>query len=185
MNSLTGSVVAGIAYPTAVTHPLAGMSSPNNKELALVMSDFRPDTVRAVIVDGDRVMMVQTRQLKPENVGKWCLPGGKIEAADASLPAALRRELFEELGVEVAVHEKIDLWEEPRDGYIRLHHIYRVTLPHTGLTIDPVEIHSLDWFTLAEAEAVPCKLGLETRAISRVLAHRRAGRFALRRRSVS
>lgn len=136
----------------------------------LLTNDFRPDTVRAVIVESDRVMMVQTRQLKPENVGKWCLPGGKIEAIDTSLPAALRRELYEELGVEATIHEKIDLWEEPRDGYIRLHHIYRVTLPQMSLTIDPEEIHGLDWFCMAEVLTLPVKLGFEARAISRVLA---------------
>lgn len=133
------------------------------------IDDYRPDTVRAVIVSGNRVLMVQTRQLKPENVGKWCLPGGKIDPNDATLPDTLRRELHEELSVRALIHEKIDLWEEQREGYIRLHHIFRVTLPHTRLTPDPVEIHGLRWFTLAEAHAAPVKLGYELRAISRVL----------------
>ncbi len=141
----------------------------HNKETTLVMDDYRPDTVRAVIVEDDRVMLVQTHQRKPENVGKWCLPGGKIEAGDTTLSDALHRELGEELGVRPRIHEKIDLWEEPRAGYVRLHHIYRVTLPSLRLTIDPVEILACRWFELSEALPLPTKVGFELRAISRVL----------------
>jgi A/G-specific adenine glycosylase len=37
--------------------------------------------------------------------GLWEFPGGKLEASDADLPACLRREIAEELAIEIEVGE--------------------------------------------------------------------------------
>lgn len=57
--------------------------------------------VGAAIVQGDRCLVAQ-RGPSQSLAGKWEFPGGKIEAAE-SPQAALRREIFEELGVVIAV----------------------------------------------------------------------------------
>jgi 8-oxo-dGTP pyrophosphatase MutT (NUDIX family) len=42
--------------------------------------------------------------------GEWELPGGRLDASDASPEAVLRREMVEELGLDVEVGELIDSW---------------------------------------------------------------------------
>ena len=57
----------------------------------------------AVIRDGPRVLMVRRGAGKP-HAGCWEFPGGKVEA-DETPQQALRRELHEELGVEVSIEQ--------------------------------------------------------------------------------
>jgi len=44
------------------------------------------------------------------NRGEWELPGGRLDATDASPAAALRREMNEELGLDVEVGPLVDSW---------------------------------------------------------------------------
>ena len=57
--------------------------------------------VAAVIRRAGRVLVTK-RQQGGERGGLWEFPGGKVEAGEAE-PDALRREILEELGCEVAV----------------------------------------------------------------------------------
>ncbi|MEV7801957.1 NUDIX domain-containing protein [Microbispora sp. NPDC088329] len=52
--------------------------------------------VRAILFDGDDIVLF--RRVRPEREPYWVTPGGGVEPADATLEAALRRELDEELG---------------------------------------------------------------------------------------
>ncbi len=57
--------------------------------------------VAGMLIDGDRVLISQRRKDQPMPL-KWEFPGGKMEAGE-SPEAALKRELGEELGVEVRI----------------------------------------------------------------------------------
>jgi 8-oxo-dGTP diphosphatase len=57
--------------------------------------------VAAVIRRGGRILITR-RHGHAERGGQWEFPGGKVEAGEGE-PAALRREILEELGCEVVV----------------------------------------------------------------------------------
>ncbi|MFM9852656.1 MAG: (deoxy)nucleoside triphosphate pyrophosphohydrolase [Sphingomonadaceae bacterium] len=67
-----------------------------------VMSSRQLMVVAAALVDGDGRVLVQQRSACRSMAGLWEFPGGKIEA-DETPEAALRRELNEELGIDVNV----------------------------------------------------------------------------------
>lgn len=69
--------------------------------------------VGAALVDGDRVLLAQ-RSGGPYD-GRWEFPGGKVEPGESQL-AAVRREIREELGVDVGV--QAFLGEVPLDGAV-------------------------------------------------------------------
>jgi 8-oxo-dGTP diphosphatase len=68
--------------------------------------------VGAVIVDGDRVVLVK-RAHEPLK-GEWSLPGGSVEVGE-TLAEAVIREVREETGLEVRVGPLLDVFD-------RIHH---------------------------------------------------------------
>jgi 8-oxo-dGTP diphosphatase len=61
--------------------------------------------VAGAIVADSRLLVAQ-RLRPPELAGRWELPGGKVTNGETE-PEALARELAEELGIEVAVGERL------------------------------------------------------------------------------
>lgn len=63
-----------------------------------------PVSVKAALRCGDRWVLLRNDR------DEWELPGGRIDAIDATLEDVVRRECREELGVEVDVGELIDTY---------------------------------------------------------------------------
>ena len=92
------------------------------------MSDRRyPDRpfvgIGAVIVDGDRVVLVK-RRFEPL-AGQWSLPGGAVEVGE-TLEECVAREMREETGLEVEVGPVIEVFDRitrDDDGRVRYHYV--------------------------------------------------------------
>lgn len=72
---------------------------------------------------------------------RWTLPGGKVKTGEA-LVNALRREVREELGVEVSTASPLDILDRPRSGSVTI--LYRVLLKPGELKPRPGEIEKIE-----------------------------------------
>ena len=106
--------------------------------------------VGAAIVEDGRVLACE-RSDPPEVAGKWEFPGGKVEA-DESEEEALIRECEEELGVLVAVGERVG--DDVLLGHGRsVLRVYLATLVK-GQPV-PLEHSEIRWLGKAELGDVP------------------------------
>ncbi len=70
------------------------------------------EVVAAIIERGDLILLAQ-RDANSDQAGLWEFPGGKVEAGETQ-PAALRRELFEELNIQAQVEQWVanNTWQQ-------------------------------------------------------------------------
>jgi 8-oxo-dGTP pyrophosphatase MutT (NUDIX family) len=101
--------------------------------------------VKCVLVDADRILLVRHTYGPAE----WDFPGGGLKRNEAPLAAA-RREMKEELGIE------IDNWLAIGDVLARFQrtkstmHCFRADLSQPQLTLDGGEIRAARWFALQD-----------------------------------
>ena len=79
------------------------------------------DVAVGVLIDADGRFLLTSRPEGKVYAGFWEFPGGKVEPGE-SIEHALRRELIEELGIEIGTAEpwKIELMDYPH-ARVRLH----------------------------------------------------------------
>jgi 8-oxo-dGTP pyrophosphatase MutT (NUDIX family) len=65
---------------------------------------------KAVIIDGDKVLLVRKSSEDPHNPGRWELPGGRMKASE-DVNAHITREVREETGLTVKPGRVICLWD--------------------------------------------------------------------------
>ncbi|MGH3569882.1 MAG: NUDIX domain-containing protein [Pseudonocardia sp.] len=83
---------------------------------------------RAILID-DLGRLVLIKRIKPGQAPYWTAPGSGVEDSDASVEAALYRELAEELGgVKSKDASQVFLFSSPSDAGVAVQHFFVVRL---------------------------------------------------------
>lgn len=90
------------------------------------MTDVVKRSARAILLDGDELVLI--KRTKPGREPYWVTVGGGVETDDDTVEAALRREVFEELGGTVGHAELVYLITDELDGGIGIQHIFAARL---------------------------------------------------------
>jgi mutator protein MutT len=70
------------------------------------MNEVKMQKVAAAIIEKNGKYLIAQRSKKDSLIGKWEFPGGKVEPGE-TLEEALKRELLEELSLEIIVGEPV------------------------------------------------------------------------------
>ena len=104
------------------------------------------NVVGAAIVKDDKVLIAQRKD--KELSGKWEFPGGKIEKGETP-EQALKREIKEELDIDISVHEMISSsYYEYSDYNVELA-VYRCTMTDDQ-EINDTEHSQLKWVKISQ-----------------------------------
>lgn len=79
-------------------------------ESVMDISDVRPLAADGVVIDGNRVLLLERDH--PPFEGQWVLPGGLVERDETTREAA-EREVREEVGLDVSAERFVDLYDDP------------------------------------------------------------------------
>jgi len=129
----------------------------------LSMSDPKKHGVVAVLRDTQgRYLLIQRGLQLKRAPGWWCFVGGEVEPGE-ELPVALAREVLEEVGLDVNVHEKVHESISPNGEY-RLHWLRATRIdPHQSITPHPHEVADSRWLSAKDAlQLNPILPGLKT-----------------------
>lgn len=84
-------------------------------------------SARAILID-DPGYLVLIRRTRPGQQPYWTTAGGGVEGSDASVEAALHRELAEELGAKATAASQVLLFSERRERGLAVQHFFVVRL---------------------------------------------------------
>ena len=116
------------------------MTKPKFKKNHIVTS------VVAVIIDVNDKILLTKRNIPPFH-GEWVMPGGKIDLGE-SIIGALKREVLEEVGLEVEVQDLLNVFEHVTPGEDNSHFIilYYRCLPLTSIiSYNESEVEEARW----------------------------------------
>jgi len=104
---------------------------------------MRYKTVRCILEKNGRYLLAQHNNRKPQNLGKWGLPGGHIDKGEDFLSTA-KRETLEEFSI------LIENWQEIGDFVYdeALHKVFAGKyFGSDNLVFDKKEILNIAWFS--------------------------------------
>jgi 8-oxo-dGTP diphosphatase len=98
----------------------------------------RKITTRGVVLHNGKLLCVKLNQYKgamPGAGGYWCIPGGKLEAGESVIDG-VKREMFEETGVEPVVGNLLYVQQFEHNGVEFIEFFFHVTNSEDYLDID-------------------------------------------------
>ncbi|HUO69551.1 MAG TPA: NUDIX domain-containing protein [Solirubrobacteraceae bacterium] len=123
--------------------------------------------VKCVLTDGELVLLVRHTY----GPAQWDLPGGALKSGEEPRLTA-RREMHEELGVDITAWESIGTHTGRMHSRHDVVHCFHAELHEPTLTLDLGELVGARWFALA---AVPADLGVYVEPILAMLPRSSAG----------
>lgn len=119
----------------------------------------------AAILSGDRILLIQ-RLTAPES-GCWGLPGGKVDLGETAA-RAVRREIAEELGIDIVLGDLLCLVEQFDPHWVSP--VYRATVVSgEPKVMEPLKHGGAAWFQLS---ALPSPLTQATQVAAAALGAR-------------
>mgnify|MGYP004005254363 FL=1 len=94
-------------------------------------NEYIVPVVDAIILNENNEVLLVKRHKNPFS-GMWVLPGGKIDVEDESAPAAAKREVKEETGLNIEITHLFDVYSDPKRD-VRFHSVSTV---YIGNVID-------------------------------------------------
>lgn len=113
-----------------------------------------PQWTKCFLFNGDRFLLVMQGDNK-----KWTLPGGGLKSEESS-KEGVKREVKEELGVDLNNVEKIGEWETDSRGFSERIYYFKSQVEKDDVFIDDGEINRFKWFKL---DQVPESIGLSVK----------------------
>jgi 8-oxo-dGTP diphosphatase len=112
--------------------------------------------VGAVILDGDRVLLVR-RNTEPLK-GEWSVPGGVLELGE-KLRDGAAREALEETGLRIEVGEVLDVFDSifpDAEGRTQYHYVLVDFLcrPLSGVAAPGSDVSEVQWITAADLDSL-------------------------------
>ena len=102
-------------------------------------------TARCILYSGERFLLAVHHSYLPISRNRWGLPGGRVESGE-SAEAATRREMNEELGIEIG--ELIDCGDYRYKG--TLHKVFGTRFDGALGAVDYNEIERIGWHSFDE-----------------------------------
>ena len=117
-------------------------------------------SVVAVIVDDDGRVLLTRRSIPPFQ-DLWVMPGGKIDLGEP-IVEALKREVHEEVGLEIEIEGLIDVFEHLTPGEDNCHFVilyYRCRPLYCDVVQNEAEVAEADWVPPCELAGYPIPAG--------------------------
>ncbi|MBT3249859.1 MAG: NUDIX domain-containing protein [Candidatus Pacebacteria bacterium] len=117
--------------------------------------------VGALIFNEEGKMLLALRGQKAKNeVGKWEIPGGAVEFGE-TIEQALKREIKEELDIEIELQEMLQLCDhiipEDKQHWVSPTYICQV-VSGVPKNLEPEKCDRIGWFSVEEAEKMPLSI---------------------------
>lgn len=116
----------------------------------------------AIFNDEEKLFITQRGKKAKNEQGTWEIPGGSVEFNE-TFEQALKREIKEELGVEIAVLELLGVCDhiipEEKQHWVSPTYICKI-IKGTPKILEPEKCAAVGWFSLDEAEKM--KLSIVT-----------------------
>lgn len=117
--------------------------------------------VGALIFNGEGQLLLTLRGKKAKNErGKWEIPGGAVEFGE-TIEESLKREIKEELAIEIEVIEMLQLCNhiipDEKQHWVSPTYICKIIRGEPKI-LEPEKCDEIGWFSLEEAEKLPLSI---------------------------